>query len=103
GVALVLLLSSVTGAHTAPPTYRVRLVAAPAPGQEERRAPEAVQREAEQPAPPVPTKRPPPKSTIPRAAPPPAPDANRREPAPRTTSQNEPLPGETPPTGHGPM
>ena len=47
GVALVLLLSSVTGARNAPPTYRVRLLAAPAPGQEERRAPEAVPREAD--------------------------------------------------------
>ena len=32
GVALMLLLSSVAGARRAPPTYRVRLVAAPAPG-----------------------------------------------------------------------
>ena len=103
GVALVLLLSSVTGARHAPPTYRVRLLAAPAPGQEERRAPEAVQREAEELTPPVPTKRPPPKSTISRAAPPPAPDANRREPAPRTSSQNQPLPGETPSTGNDAM
>jgi len=103
GVALVLLLSSVAGARRAPPTYRVRLVAAPAPGQEERRAPEAVQREAEPLTPPAPTKRPPPKSTVSRAAPPPAPDANRREPAPRTTSPNEPLPGETPSTGNDPM
>ena len=84
GVALMLLLSSVAGARRAPPTYRVRLVAAPAPGQEERRAPEAVQREAE-------------------PLTPPAPDANRREPAPRTTSPNEPLPGETPSTGNDPM
>jgi len=103
GVALMLLLSSVAGARRAPPTYRVRLVAAPAPGQEERRAPEAVQREAEPLTPPAPTKRPPPKSTVSRAAPPPAPDANRREPAPRTTSPNEPLPGETPSTGNDPM
>lgn len=100
GVALILLLSSVTGAHTAPPTYRVRLVAAPAADREERRAPEAVQREAEPLTPPAPTKRPPPKSTVSRAAPPPAPDANRREAAPRTTSQNQPLPGETPSTGN---
>ena len=103
GVALVLLLSSVAGARRAPPTYRVRLVAAPAPGQEERRAPEAVPREAEPLTPPAPTKRPPPKSTVSRAAPPPAPDANRREPAPRTSSQNQPLPGETPSTGNDPM
>jgi len=100
GVALMLLLSSVAGARRAPPTYQVRLVAAPAADQEERRAPEAVQREAEPLTPPAPTKRPPPKSTVSRAAPPPAPDANRREAAPRTTSQNQPLPGETPSTGN---
>ena len=62
-----------------------------------------MQREAEPLTPPAPTKRPPPKSTVSRAAPPPAPDANRREPAPRTTSPNEPLPGETPSTGNDPM
>ena len=100
GVALVLLLSSVTGARHAPPTYRVRLLAAPAPGQEERRAPAAVPREAEELTPPAPTKRPAPKSTVSRAAPPPTPDANRREAAPRTTPQNPPLPGETPSTGN---
>jgi outer membrane biosynthesis protein TonB len=100
GFALLFLLSAASGARSAPPMYRVHLVAAPEPGQETRRAPEAVQREAEQPLPAVPTKRPPPANTVSRAAPPPVADAVRREAAPRTTPQAQPLPGETPSTGN---
>ncbi len=99
GVALFLLLASAGGARTAPPTYRVRLIAAPELGQEQRQAPEAVQREAEQKAPPAPTSRPPPRSTVSKAAPPPVSDTRQREAAPRTTPKAQPLPGERPSTG----
>ena len=79
-----------------PPTYRVRLVAAPESDPGERRAPEAVDRPAEQVAPA--TQRAP-KTTAARTPPPPPPDAQRREAAPRTTPQTAPLPGERPSTG----
>lgn len=91
----------VSGAHartTAPPTYKVRLVAAPAPDPTARRAPEAVDRPAEAPAPAPAVKKPPPRSTVARAAPPP--DATAaREAAPRTTPNVAPAPGEKPSTG----
>ena len=93
----------VSGAHArtaAPPTYKVRLVAAPAPDPTARRAPEAVDRPADTPAPaPAPAlKKPTPKSTVARAAPPPDPTATR-EAAPRTTPKVAPAPGEKPSTG----
>jgi periplasmic protein TonB len=83
-----------------PPTYRVRLVAAPAPDQETRRAPEAFDRPAEEQPAPVPAAKPLPKSTVSRAAPPPTQDQTRREAAPRTTPKAQPLPGERPSTGN---
>jgi outer membrane biosynthesis protein TonB len=88
------------GAHArapAPPTYKVRLVAAPAPDPAARRAPEAVDRPAEAPAP-APDARKPPKSTVAKAPPPPA-AAQPKEAAPRTTPKTEPAPGEKPSTG----
>jgi len=81
----------------APPTYKVRLIAAPAPTEEQRRAPEAVERPAEER--PAPVKKPLPKSTASEAAPPKTADDTKREAAPRTTPQTTPLPGETPSTG----
>jgi outer membrane biosynthesis protein TonB len=91
----------VSGAHArtpAPPTYKVRLVAAPAPDPTARRAPEAVDRPAEAPAPAPAVKKPAPRSTVARAAPPP--DATAaREAAPRTTPKVAPAPGEKPSTG----
>lgn len=81
-----------------PPTYTVRLVAAPAADLESRRAPEAFERPAEEPAP-APAAQRSPKSTVSRAAPPPTPDQTRREAAPRTTPTTQPLPGERPSTG----
>ncbi len=90
----------VSGAHArapAPPVYKVRLVAAPAPDPTARRAPEAVDRPAETPEP-APAARKPPKSTVARAAPPP--EASKpKEAAPRTTPKAEPAPGEKPSTG----
>ncbi len=97
GTAGVLLFATGSDARTPPPpTYRVRLVAAPEPEPGERRAPEAIDRPAEQVAPPL-TRTP--KTTAASTPPPPAPDARRREAAPRTTPTTAPLPGERPSTG----
>jgi outer membrane biosynthesis protein TonB len=97
GVALV-----VGPAHprAAPPVYKVQLVAAPAPTDEVRKAPDAVPRPAAEPPAPVPRPKPVPKSAASRAVPPDAPSAVRREAAPRTTSRTTPLPGEQPSTGN---
>jgi periplasmic protein TonB len=80
-----------------PPVYRVELVAAPRPEPQARRAPQAVQRPAEQPAP-APAAR---RTTVAETPPPPEPTADR-EPAPRTTPEQEPLPDEKPSTGTDP-
>jgi len=99
GAAVVLFLASAPGARSAPPTYRVRLIAAPEFNQAARPAPPAVEREAAPKQPPAPTPTPPPKNTVSPAAPPPVADAKKREAAPRTTPRARPLPGETPSTG----
>ncbi len=95
-----LLGAAGSGRKPLPPTYRVHLVAAPAPDQETRRAPEAFDRPAEEQPAPAPAAKPPPKSTVSRAAPPPNADRAQREAAPRTTPNVQPLPGERPSTGH---
>lgn len=98
-LAAAFLLEGVGGARTPPPpTYRVRLVAAPAPDTETRQAPEAIQRPAEERG--VPPERREPKSTVSRAAPPAEQDTKPREAAPRTTPTTQPLPGERPSTGN---
>lgn len=102
GVVLALFLGSAPGARSAPPVYRVQLVAAPEVPPDARPAPPAVQREAAQPEPPPPTPKPAPKNTASAAAPPPAPDTKKREAAPRTTPKVKPLPGERPSTGSDP-
>lgn len=102
GVALVLFLGSAAGARSAPPTYRVRLVAAPEVPPTAKPAPPAVQREAAPPEPPPPTPKPPPKNTAAQTAPPPVADTKKREAAPRTTPPERPMPGETPSTGSAP-
>jgi len=100
GVAGVFLFGAVAhDRRVAPPTYKVRLVAAPAPDPEARRAPEAIERPAEQPAP-IAVKKPAPRSTVAPAPPPRNVDPTTREAAPRTTAQVQPAPGETPSTGH---
>lgn len=96
--ALFFIASAADARKTAPPTYRVHLVAAPEPTPEERKAPPAVDRPAEEKPAPVP-KAPSPKSTVSKAAPPPVADNTKREAAPRTTPPVAPLPGETPSTG----
>lgn len=88
-----------------PPVYAVELIAAPAPTEQRRLAPEAVQRPEPTPEPPAPSE-PAPPVTRPEPAPPrptpreqPAPAQTDREPAPRTVAPMEPLPGERPSTG----
>jgi len=99
-VAGVFLLAGAADARRpAPPTYKVHLVAAPLPTEETRKAPEAVERPAEEKPAPAPNAKQPPKSTVSKAAPPPTADNTRREAAPRTTPPTAPLPGETPSTG----
>jgi outer membrane biosynthesis protein TonB len=79
-----------------PPVYRVELVAAPAPQPNQRRAPEAVERPAEQPAP-VAVDRPR-RSSVAETPPPPVAKREEREPAPRTNPV-EPAPNVKPSTG----
>jgi outer membrane biosynthesis protein TonB len=98
GAALAVFLVSATGARSEPPTYQVRLIAAPDLVPESRPAPPAVQREAESPQPPVPSRKPPPQNTVSPAAPPRVADTKKREAAPRTTPQPR-APGEAPSTG----
>src|SRR5690242_10396125 len=90
GVVLGLFLASASGARSAPPVYRVQLIAAPEVQPDARPAPQAIQREAEQPEP-APTPKPPPKNTAAVAAPPPTADSKTREAAPRTTPKAKPL------------
>jgi len=99
GLAGVLVLTA--GSHVAPlpPVYKVRLLAAPEQVANERKAPDAIDRPADEQPAPVPKPKPEPKNAASRTAPPPTPDATRREAAPRTTPKTAPLPGETPSTG----
>ena len=80
-----------------PRVYAVELTAAPEP--QVRRAPEAVERPAEQPrpAPPKPTAKP--RDTKAPSPPPTSQPDVQHEAAPRTSAPQAPLPGETPSTG----
>jgi outer membrane biosynthesis protein TonB len=98
-VAGVFLFAAAAEREITPPTYAVRLVAAPAPDMEPRKAPDVVERPAETPPAPAPTPQRSPKSTVSRAVPPPELDDTKREAAPRTTPDVTPLPGEKPSTG----
>lgn len=100
GLAVALLFTGAGARAAQPPTYKVRLIAAPEPDEQARKAPEAVERPAEERPAPAPAAKPPPKNTASRAAPPPTADATRREAAPRTTPTTAPLPGERPSTGN---
>ena len=98
--AAVYLVVSTVGIRSdvRPPVYAVELVAAPAPTpQPRRRAPEAVQRPAEQP---VPTERQQ-RTSVAETPPPPTPTPDELEPAPRTDPV-EPLPDVEPSTGSDP-
>lgn len=86
--------------RVAPPVYTVELVAAPRPEPQQRRAPETVQRPAEQPAPVLPQPRPR-RSSVAETPPPPAPE-RQTEPAPRTTPPEAPAPDVEPSTGTDP-
>ena len=94
-----LVVGAAQARRPTPPTYKVHLVAAPEPTEEARKAPEAIERPAEEKPAPLPTAKRPPKSTVSPAAPPPVADNTKREAAPRTTPKAAPLPGETPSTG----
>src|SRR6185437_478474 len=61
GVAVALLTVGPAKRKPLPPTYAVHLVAAPAPDQETRKAPEAFDRPAEEKPAPVPAAKPPPR------------------------------------------
>jgi protein TonB len=98
-MAAIVLVVGAAHPRPAPPVYKVQLVAAPAPTDEVRKAPNAVPRPAAEPPAPVPRPKPGPKSAASKAVPPDAPSAVRREAAPRTTSRTTPLPGEAPSTG----
>ncbi len=102
GIVGVLLFSSPTAHRRLPPTYTVRLIAAPAPDLEARKAPEAFERPAEEKPAPLPAAKNP-RSTVSRATPPPTRDQTTREAAPRTTPTTQPLPGERPSTGNDPL
>jgi protein TonB len=100
-VAAVALFSApVLARRTQPPVYTVQLVAAPAPEpQQQRRAPEVVQRPAERT---VPTQPPPRRTSVAKTPPPPTRQPETpREPAPRTNPA-EPLPDVKPSTGTDP-
>lgn len=99
--AVGLFLFAAPGTRKAlPPTYTVRLIAAPLADLEARKAPEAFERPAEEKPAPAPAIKPAPRSTVSRAVPPPTRDQTRREAAPRTTPATQPLPGERPSTGN---
>lgn len=84
------------------PVYSVHLVAAPRPQPQQRRAPETVERPAEQPAPTSPRPRPR-RSSVAETPPPPTPQPERElEPAPRTTPEQELAPDAEPSTGSDP-
>jgi len=101
-LAVAFVVLSVHGAQAvAPPTYAVRLVAAPDVPADQKKAPDVVQREAATPpAPAPPAKRAP--APKPAPAPPPNADTKRREAAPRSTPPTQRLPGEAPSTGRDP-
>jgi outer membrane biosynthesis protein TonB len=98
-LAVTFVVLSAQGAHAvSPPTYAVRLVAAPDATPDQRKTPEAVQREVATPptpAPPTKTARAP----KPAPAPPPNADTKRREAAPKTSPAVQRAPGEAPSTG----
>src|SRR5438477_325620 len=99
-VGVLFLVGAANARKPAPPTYRVHLVAAPAPTEDARKAPEAVERPAEEKPAPAPKAKSP-KSTVAPAPPPPVADNTKREAAPRTTPKAQPLPGQRPSTGRG--
>jgi len=85
GLVGVFLFATPAGRVRLPPTYTVRLIAAPEADLEARKAVPAAKT---------------PRSTVSRATPPPTRDQTHREAAPRTTPTAQPLPGEKPSTGN---
>ena len=98
GAVVALLFTTPEGRTRLPPTYTVRLIAAPAADLEARKAPEAFERPAEEKPAPLPVAKSP-RSTVSRATPPPTRDQTTREAAPRTTPTTQPLAVPRCPTG----
>lgn len=98
--AVAFLLLGVKPAAPTPPVYAVELVAAPAPTQRRRLAPEAVPTPPQERPAPVESSPPEPADdAVPEPEPVQREPQEDREPAPETLSPMEPLPGETPSTG----
>lgn len=94
------LILGVTPPEPTPPVYAVELIAAPAPTERRRLAPEAVPTPpAEQPAPVEPTPPRPAEDAPPEPVRRPPEPERDREPSPQTLAPMEPLPGEQPSTG----
>jgi len=86
---MVLVVGAANARKPAPPSYRVHLVAAPAPTEDTRKAPEAVERPAEAKPAPAPKAKSP-KSTVAPAQPPPS---GRLLHAPRPRRSRSPASG----------
>ncbi len=97
-VAFVIMTATRARAVT-PPTYAVRLVAAPDPTPDQRKVPDVVQREAATPPAPAPAAKKPAPVLKPAPAPPPNADTKKREAAPKTAPVQR-IKGEAPSTGH---
>lgn len=101
GFAVWTLLASPALVRESPaPVYSVHLVAAPRPEPDQRRAPDVVERPAEQPAP-VSERPRPRRSSVSETPPPPTPE-RELEPAPRSTPEQELAEGVEPSTGSDP-
>ncbi len=97
-VAFVIMTATRARAVT-PPTYAVRLVAAPDPTPDQRKVPDVVQREEATPPAPAPAAKKPAPVLKPAPAPPPNADTKKREAAPKTAPVQR-IKREAPSTGH---
>lgn len=99
GLAVVFVILAANRARAVtPPTYAVRLVAAPDATPDQRKTPDVIQREAATPPTPAPPTKKPAATPKPAPAPPPNADTKPREAAPKTTPVPR-APGEAPSTG----
>lgn len=100
GLAVVFVILAANRARAVtPPTYAVRLVAAPDATPDQRKTPDVIQREAATPPTPAPPTKKPAPTPKPAPAPPPNADTKPREAAPKTAPVQR-IPGEAPSTGH---
>jgi outer membrane biosynthesis protein TonB len=99
-LAVTFVILSARGAEAVtPPTYAVRLVAAPDATPDQRKTPDVLQREAATPPTPAPPVKKPATAPKPAPAPPPNADTKKREAAPKTAPVQR-APGEAASTGH---